>query len=105
MKKILWILPITILIWTVYFSSLSHSIEMDPEVQKSYMASDYVTTAKLLEQQIKQIKEKDLKREKVNFSDLYMKYLFLAQIYMRRLNQPDIALSKYHEANEVRMSL
>jgi tetratricopeptide (TPR) repeat protein len=104
MKKILWILPITILIWTVHFSSLSHSIEMDPEIKKSYTASDYVTTAKLLEQQIKQIKEKALKGEKVNLPDLYMKYLFLAQIYMRRLNQPDVALSKYQEANELRKS-
>ena len=104
MKKILWILPITILIWTVHFSSLSHPIEMDPEIKKSYMASDYVTAAKLLEQQIKQIKERSLKGENVNSSDLYMKYLFLAQIYMRRLNQPDVALSRYLEANELRKS-
>jgi len=104
MKKILWILPITILIWTVHFSSLSHSIEMDPEVKKSYMASDYVTTAKLLEQQVKQIRGRTLKGESIDLPDLYMKYLFLAQIYMRRLNQPDVALSKYQEANELRKS-
>jgi hypothetical protein len=104
MRKIIWILPITILIWTVYFPSLSHSIGMDPEVMKSYLASDYVTTAKLLEQQVKQIREKALKGESINLQDLYMKGLFLAQIYMRRLNQPDMALLKYQEVNEVRKS-
>jgi tetratricopeptide (TPR) repeat protein len=104
MKKILRILPITLLIWTAFFSSLSHSIEMDSEIKKSYMASDYVTTAKLLEQQIKQIRERALRRESINLQDLYMKCLFLAQIYMRRLNQPDMALSKYLEANELRKS-
>lgn len=104
MKKILWILPLAILIWTIHFSSLSHSIEVDPEVKNAYMASDYVTTSKLLEQQIKQIKEKALKSEKVNFSDLYMKYISLAHIYMRRLNRPDDALSKYQEATEIRKS-
>jgi tetratricopeptide (TPR) repeat protein len=77
---------------------------MDPEIKKSYMASDYVTTAKLLEQQVKQIRERTLRGENINLSDLYMKYLFLAQIYMRRLNQPDMALSKYLEANELRKS-
>jgi tetratricopeptide (TPR) repeat protein len=102
MRKISWILPITILIWTVYFSSLSHSIEMDPEIKKSYMASDYVTTAKLLEQQVKQIRERTLKGESINLPDLYMKYFFLAQVYMRKLNKPDEALSKYLEANELR---
>jgi len=63
-----------------------------------------VTTAKLLEQQVKQIRERTLKGESINLQDLYMKYLFLAQIYMRRLNQPDRALSKYLEANELRKS-
>jgi len=104
MKKFLWTLFLTFLIGIVQSPSPSHSIEMDPEVKKSYMASDYVTAAKLLEQQVKQIRERTLKGENINLSDLYMKYLFLAQIYMRRLNQPDVALSKYLEANELRKS-
>ncbi len=104
MKKILWILLLTLLIGVVRFPFPSHSIEVDPEIKKSYMASDYVTTAKLLEQQVKQIRERTLKGENINLSDLYMKYLFLAQIYMRKLNKPDEALSKYLEANELRKS-
>ena len=104
MKKILWILLLALLIGIVRFPSPTHSIEMDPEIKKSYMASDYVTAAKLLEQQVKQIRERTLRGENINLSDLYMKYLFLAQIYMRRLNQPDMALSKYLEANGLRKS-
>jgi len=104
MRKVLWILLLVILIWIPHSSSLSQSIELHPEIKKSYMASDYVTTAKLLEQQIKQMKQRALKGESISLQDLYMKCLFLAQIYMRKLNQPDTALSKYLEANEIRKS-
>ncbi len=104
MRKIPWILPITLLIWTVYFSSLSHSIEMDPEVKKSYMASDYVTAAKLLEQLILRQKEKALKGEKIDSPALHRQYLFLARIYAWRLNNPEMALSKYQDAYQLRKS-
>jgi hypothetical protein len=102
MKKVLFIIPSIIVLFIMIFPSLSNSVMMDQEITKFYIASDYVTTAKLLEQQIKELKEKDLKNGTINFSDLYKKHFLLAHIYAWRLNKPEVALLKYHEVNELR---
>jgi hypothetical protein len=82
-------------------SSLSYSATMDQEVTKSYIASDFVTAANRLEQQIKEQKLRDSKAERGEYSSLYMNYLVLCHLYAWRLNKPDVALLKYQELNEL----
>lgn len=101
-KKVLFITPSIIVLFIIIFPSLSNSAMMDQEIAKFYIASDYAMVAKLLEQQINELKGKDLKSGTINFSDLYKKHFLLAHIYAWRLNKPEVALLKYHEVNELR---
>lgn len=104
MKKGLCISLLLILSYLVIFSSLSHSATIDQEITKSYAASDYATAVRLLEQQIEEQRAKASKGERVEYGDVYKKYLLLAYIYGWRLNKPDVALLKYRELNEFRRS-
>lgn len=102
MKRVLFVTPSIIVLLIMIFPSLSNSVMMDQEITKFYIASDYATAAKLLEQQIKELKEKDLKNGTTNFPDLYKKQFLLAHIYAWRLDKGEIALLKYQEVNELR---
>jgi hypothetical protein len=62
MKRVLFITPSIIVLLIMIFPSLSNSVMMDQEIKKFYIASDYAMVAKLLEQQIKELKGKDSKR-------------------------------------------
>ena len=104
MEKRLCISSLIILLLFVIFGSLSHSATTDQEVAKSYIATDYETTARILEQQLKEQKEKASKGERSEYGNLYKKCLLLSHLYAWRLNKPDIALLKYQELNELRQS-
>lgn len=102
MKKVLFIIPSIIVLFIMIFPSLSNSVMMDQESAKFYIGSNYAMVAKLLEQQIKELKGKDSKSGTANFSDLYKKQFLLAHIYAWRLDKGEIALLKYQEVNELR---
>ncbi len=104
MRKAFGILQFLILLFIITFTSLSYSAAIDQEITKPYFALDYGTTASRLGQQIEEQKLRDLKAERVEYSSLYQKYLFLSHLYAWRLNNPDVALLKYQELNELRRS-
>jgi hypothetical protein len=104
MKKRFSFFPLMVLLPFFTSSYLSYSATIDQEVTKSYIASDYVTAANRLEQQIEEQKLRDSKAERVEYSSLYMNYLVLCHLYAWRLNKPDVALLKYQELNELRRS-
>jgi len=104
MKKRFCFFPLMVLLPFFTSAYLSYSATIDQEVTKSYIASDYVTAANRLEQQIEEQKLRDSKAERVDYSSLYMNYLVLCHLYAWRLNKPDVALLKYQELNELRHS-
>lgn len=81
--------------------SLCNSTVLDQKIAESYTKSDYVTVVAIFEQQIKEIISKG---EKVNFSDLYRKQLFLAYIYAWKLDKTAEALKVYEKIAELRKS-
>jgi tetratricopeptide (TPR) repeat protein len=81
-----------------------YAFEIDQDVAKTYSVSDYITAARLLEQQIKSLQEKASRGEKINDSDLYNKYLFLGHIHAWRLNNLDKGLSIFEEALKLKPS-
>jgi len=99
-NKFVSIFTLFIILCIANFPCLSHSTPIDQEIGKACISSDYGTAATLVEQQIKEQREKASKGEGVEYSNLYKKYLLLAHIYAWRLNKPDIALLKYQEWNE-----
>jgi len=104
MEKRLRIFPFLILLSLIIFSSFSHSAIIDQEITKSYTASDYEKTVRLLERQIEEQKLRDSKAEGVEYFGLYTKYLLLCHLYAWRLNKPEVALLKYQELNGLRRS-
>lgn len=81
--------------------SSGNSTTFDEEIRKGYIDSDYTKAANLLEQQIKELKEK----EPISPSDLYRKSLLLAHIYAWKLNKPDSALEEYLRSSELRKTM
>jgi hypothetical protein len=105
MREILSILQIITIFGLIFSPSLSYAFEIDPDIAKAYSASDYVMVAKILDQQIKSLKEKASKGENINYSDLHRKYLFLAHIQAWRLNNLEKGQFIYQEALNLKPSL
>jgi len=82
MRKTFFIFQFVALFVFLLSPPFSHAFETDPDIAKAYSASDYVTVAKILDQQIKSLKEKSSKGEDVNYLYLHRKYLFLAHIHV-----------------------
>jgi tetratricopeptide (TPR) repeat protein len=100
----IYILLLSLVFFTVNFISICNAAILEQEIKESYINSDYKKTTKLLEQQVNQLTEKASKGERISFSDLYRKMLFLAHIYAWKLNKPDSALTKYQKVNALRQS-
>ncbi len=83
----------------------SSTAKVDQEIKNAYIKGDYITTAKLLEDEITQLKEKASEGKRRNFFDLYRKNILLAYIYAWKLNKSEAALTEYQKVIELRQSL
>ncbi len=111
MKKLFLYRCLSIFFVLILLSVYSHesysspATELDQKIKNAYIKADYITTTKLLEEQITQLKEKASESKGRNFFDLYRKNILLAYIYAWKLNKPDLALTEYQKVIELRQSL
>ena len=102
--SIIIIIPVFTISLVAFLPSISHSAQLNQEIASSYSKADYERTAKLLEQEIKQLKEKAAGNANVPFADIYRTSLFLAHVYAWKLSKPERALTIYQDLIVLRKS-
>ena len=70
---------------------------IDKEIERSYINSDYAESAKLLEQKISMLEGKLTTGRRSTSQDIYMHQLLLAYIYAWKLQKPEKSLKIYSE--------
>jgi len=102
--KNLCFFPTLLILCTVLYPTLSYPTILDEKIAKSYRESDYLRAASLLEEQLEGLKKGSLNKGKLDYGEIYRKYILLAHIYAWRLDRPEVALAKYQELNSLRQS-
>jgi len=70
---------------------------IDQELERSYINSDYAASAKLLEQKISQLEGKLTTGHRGSLQNIYMNQLLLAYIYAWKLQMPEKSMEIYNE--------
>ena len=102
--SIIIVIPVLAASVAAFLPSISHAAQLNQEIASSYNKADYETTAKLLEQEIKQLKEKSAGNVTVPFGEIFRTSLLLAHVYAWKLSKPERALTIYQDLIALRKS-
>jgi tetratricopeptide (TPR) repeat protein len=97
MKISLSISLLFVLLFSPGMSFKCNAENIDIEIERSYINSDYAESAKFLEQKISQLEGKLTTGHRSTLRDIYMSQLLLAHIYAWKLQQPEKSLKIYNE--------
>ena len=97
MKITLSVSLLFILLFSPPMSFKCGAENIDKEIERSYINSDYAESAKLLEQKISMLEGKLTTGRRSTSRDIYMNQLLLAYIYAWKLQKPEKSLKIYNE--------
>lgn len=97
MKISLSISLLFVLLFAPGMSFTCSAENIDKEIERSYINSDYAESAKFLEQKISQLEGKLTAGHGSTLQNIYMSQLLLAHIYAWKLSKPEKSLEIYNE--------
>jgi len=97
MKIVLSVSLLFVLLFSPPMAFRCNAENIDKEIERSYINSEYAESAKLLEQKISLLKGKLTTGHRSTSQDIYMNQLLLAYIYAWKLQKPEKSLKIYSE--------
>jgi tetratricopeptide (TPR) repeat protein len=88
---------LTVALLAFAFPALGNTRDLDKEIEKTYLNSDFARTVELLERKTEELRKTSLGNQKPSFRELHQSRLLLAFIYAWKLNEPQKAAQIYNE--------